>query len=81
MSEYAQFNENEKDCLQELMNISYGAATAAIADIINKEATLSIPNIQTVTTKEFKDYLKEKLLNKVEYFITNQLNPLNKAIV
>ncbi|RXK06606.1 chemotaxis protein CheX [Halarcobacter bivalviorum] len=73
MSEYAQFNENEKDCLQELMNISYGAATAAIADIINKEATLSIPNIQTVTTKEFKDYLKEKLLNKVEYFITNQL--------
>ncbi|AXH13624.1 chemotaxis protein CheX [Halarcobacter bivalviorum] len=73
MSEYAQFNENEKDCLQELMNISYGAATAAIADIINKEATLSIPNIQTVTTKEFKDYLKEKLLNKIEYFITNQL--------
>lgn len=38
-----------------------------------KKQLLSIPNIQTVTTKEFKDYLKEKLLNKVEYFITNQL--------
>jgi len=73
MSNFAQFNEEEKDCLQELMNISYGSATAAIADIINKEATLSIPNIKTVTTKEFKDYLKEKLNIQKEYFITNQL--------
>lgn len=73
MSDYAQFNEDQKDCLQELMNISYGSATAAIADIINKEATLSIPNIKTVTTKDFKDYLKNKLGSLSDYFITNQL--------
>lgn len=64
MFEYTQFNEEEKDCLQELMNISYGCATAAIADIINKEATLSIPSIKTVTTTEFKEYLKQKLTEK-----------------
>ena len=73
MSDYAQFNEDQKDCLQELMNISYGSATAAIADIIDKEATLSIPNIKTVTTKDFKDYLKSKLGSLSDYFITNQL--------
>ena len=73
MPNYVQFNEEEKDCLQELMNISYGSATAAIADIINKEATLSIPNIKTVATKEFKNYLQDKLNNHKEYFITNQL--------
>ncbi len=73
MTEYIEFDENERDCLQELMNISYGSATAAIADIINKEATLSIPNIQTVNTKQFKEYLKEKLGSQIDYFITNQL--------
>jgi len=73
MPNYVQFNEEEKDCLQELMNISYGSATAAIADIINKEATLSIPNIKTVATKEFKNYLQDKLNNHKEYFMTNQL--------
>lgn len=73
MSEYLKFNEEEKDCLQELMNISYGSATAAIADIIDKEATLSIPSIKTITTKEFQNYLQVKLLDKKDYFITNQL--------
>lgn len=54
-------NEDQKDCLQELMNISYGSATAAIADIIGKFAKLSIPKIATFSSENFKDYIKNKI--------------------
>ncbi|WP_419766383.1 MAG: chemotaxis protein CheX [Arcobacter sp.] len=54
-------NEDQKDCLQELMNISYGSATAAIADIIEKFAKLSIPKIATLSSENFKDYVKNKV--------------------
>ena len=66
-------DEDEKDCLQELMNISYGAATAAISQIISKFATLSIPRINTICSKELKGYLNQKLLSKQSYYIANQL--------
>ncbi len=54
-------NDDQKDCLQELMNISYGSATAAIADIIGKFAKLSIPKIATFSSENFKDYIKQKV--------------------
>ena len=46
-------DSDEKDCLQELMNISYGVATAAITQIVNKFATLNIPKIEIVNSIEF----------------------------
>lgn len=65
-------DEDQKDCLQELMNISYGAATAAIAEIIDKFATLNIPNIRTLTSDEFEEYF-DKMFEKYEtYYVTNQ---------
>ncbi len=66
-------NEDEKDCLQELMNVSYGAATAAISDIISKFATLSIPKIRTISSNELMTYLSNKLLSRNKYYIANQL--------
>jgi chemotaxis protein CheC len=54
-------DDDQKDCLQELMNISYGSATAAIADIIGKFAKLSIPKIATFSSENFKDYIKQKV--------------------
>ena len=66
-------NEDEKDCLQELMNISYGAATAAISEVIGKFATLSIPHINVISSTELKQYLSEKLLDTSKYYIANQL--------
>lgn len=65
-------NEDERDCLQELMNISYGAATSAVAEIINQFATLNIPKIKTANTSEFKDYFEEKFNHEVNYFVANQ---------
>ena len=73
MNKELMLNEDEKDCLQELMNISYGSATAAIAAIIDKFATLSIPNIKTISLDEFKEYQKNKLDLKTSYYVTNQL--------
>ncbi len=73
MESIIELNEDEKDCLQELMNISYGAATAAISSIIGKFATLSIPKIDTISSSELIKYLENKLLSKNKYYISNQL--------
>jgi chemotaxis protein CheC len=66
-------NEDERDCLQELMNISFGTATAAISKIIDKFATLGIPNIQTVSSDELKEHLIEKFQSHKTFYISSQL--------
>jgi chemotaxis protein CheC len=66
-------NLDQKDCLQELMNISYGSATAAIADIIGKFAKLSIPRITTLSSESFKDYIKNKIEQYHVCYMVSQL--------
>lgn len=66
-------NEDQKDCLQELMNISYGSATAAIADIISKFAKLSIPKITTLDKNGFKNYISKKIENFDKFYLVNQI--------
>jgi chemotaxis protein CheC len=62
--------EDERDVLQELMNIAYGSATAVVADMLEAFASLSIPNIQVMTTEElFKTFEK---LKSVSYFFSSQ---------
>ncbi|MGB3751074.1 MAG: chemotaxis protein CheC [Arcobacteraceae bacterium] len=73
MKDMIELNEEERDCLQELMNISYGAATAAISEIIGKFATLSIPSIKSISTVNLIDHLNQKLLDKNQYYVVNQL--------
>jgi chemotaxis protein CheC len=73
MSTQIILNEDQKDCLQELMNIAYGFATASISQIIGKFATLSIPKINTISSKDLNAYLNKKLLTNKQYYITNQL--------
>ena len=73
MKNITELNEDERDCLQELMNISYGAATAAISEIIGKFATLSIPSIRTISSGQLKEYLNDKLISKYKYYVANQL--------
>lgn len=73
MSDIIKLNEDEKDCLQELMNISYGSATAAISEILDAFATLDIPKIQIIPSKDLKPHLKEKLKASEEHFLSTQL--------
>jgi len=62
--------EDEEDVLQELMNIAYGRATAVVADMLEAFASLSIPNITIVTTKElFKTF---EVLKNASYFFSTQ---------
>ena len=46
--------EEQRDALQELMNISMGQAANALARLINAKITLSIPKIVLVSTGEFQ---------------------------
>ncbi len=64
--------EDEKDCLQELMNVAYGSATAAISEILNAFATLSIPNIKIINADELNDYLSAELDLNVEHIVSLQ---------
>lgn len=61
--------EDEKDVLQELMNIAYGNATAIVAEMLEAFATLSIPKIEILQTKELlKEFIHKK--NKSYFFST-----------
>lgn len=64
--------EDEKDCLQELMNVAYGSATAAITEILDAFAKLSIPKIQIINASELKTYLSNELNLEVEHLVSLQ---------
>ncbi len=67
-----ELTEDEKDCLQELMNVAYGSATAAITEIFDAFAKLSIPTIQIINAVDLKDYLAKELNFKDEHFVASQ---------
>lgn len=73
MSNEITFTNDEKDCLQELINISYGTATAAISKIIDKFATLSIPDIKVISAEDLTKHFLLKLKNNKTFFISNQI--------
>jgi len=66
-----ELNEDEKDVLQELMNIAYGNATAVIADMLDAFASLSIPNIKVLKTDELLATFAE--LKSTSYFFSTQV--------
>ena len=45
--------DEQRDALQELMNISMGQAANSLARLIEAKITLSIPKISSVTPSEF----------------------------
>ncbi|XPV69922.1 MAG: chemotaxis protein CheC [Halarcobacter sp.] len=66
-------NEDERDCLQELMNISFASATAAVSKIIDKFATLGIPKIETISATKLKEHLIESLVTNNSFYMASQL--------
>ncbi len=65
--------EDQRDCLQELMNIAYGSATAAISEILDSFATLNIPNIKIIKAEEIKVYLAEQIKVSHPQIVATQL--------
>lgn len=62
--------EDEKDALQELMNIAYGQAAAVIAEMLESFASLSIPNIQVMQVNQLLKTFDE--LKNTSYFFATQ---------
>lgn len=54
-------SQEERDILQELMNIAFGNATADLAQVIDIYVQLSVPNIQVVAINELSAYLKDAI--------------------
>jgi chemotaxis protein CheC len=70
-----EFNDEQKEYLQELMNISYGKGTAAIADTIESFATMEIPKIEIFNANILKDYLiSQEDIEQRCYLATQVLN-------
>ncbi len=65
-------DEDEQDCLQELMNIAYGSATASITEILNADAELGIPRIKIINANELSAYLEEESEDNTPYFASVQ---------
>jgi chemotaxis protein CheC len=66
-------NEDQQDCLQELINIAYGSGTAAISEILDAFATLSIPRINIIETPYLTEYLKSQVQVDMPQFLATQL--------
>jgi len=60
-------SEEQRDALQELMNISMGRAANALARLVGAKVTLSIPRIVSVTPIEFA-----QMLTNTEVWYTRQ---------
>jgi len=65
-------SEDQQDCLQELMNIAYGSATAAISSILDAFATLSVPEISIIDTHNLKSHLLDNIEVENSHFISSQ---------
>ncbi len=70
MSNIITLTEDEKDVLQELMNVAYGNATAVVADMLDAFASLSIPNIKIMETQKLLETFHS--LKGESYFFSTQ---------
>ena len=68
----ADFSEEEKDMLQEIMNIAFGNATADLAEVIDIYVMLSVPNVKAIGIGALPDYLKKTIHEDGESSIVEQ---------
>ena len=57
MDDFAHISEEEKDILQEIMNIAFGKAAADLAEVINIFVVLSVPDIRIIKAVDLPDYI------------------------
>ena len=55
------FSSEEKDILQEIMNIAFGNATADLSNLIDIQIILSIPDVRVLHYEALPDYLMETI--------------------
>jgi len=55
------FSEEEKDILQEIMNIAFGNATADLAEVIDIYVHLSVPDIKVIRSGALPKYINKTI--------------------
>ena len=66
-------NADEKDALQELMNISFGVASSIISDSLNSFSTMPLPRIEAMELPRLEVYFDEKFQGITQCYIVTQL--------
>jgi len=54
-------SDEEKEILQEIMNIAFGKAAAELAEVINIFVVLSVPYIEMLKAQDLPEYLKTQI--------------------
>ncbi|MFT5698648.1 MAG: chemotaxis protein CheC [Desulforhopalus sp.] len=67
-------DDDQKEILTELINISFGSATATIADLFDNFATLEVPQLNVVDLGKINRFVMEKFDNNKVYLTTQQFN-------
>ncbi len=55
------FSNDEKEILQEIMNIAFGNATANLADVIDIYVVLSVPDIQVINIGDLPEFINNAI--------------------
>ena len=66
-------SEDQKDALQELMNISFGTASSIISDSLNSFSKMPLPKIDAMGIEELEDYLVKNFDDITDCYIVTQL--------
>ena len=64
------FSEDHQDALSELINISYGTATATIADLFDNFATLQVPSVEVTRLENIGKKVLEGFVTDDIYMAT-----------
>ena len=68
-----EFNEDQIDALREFMNVSIGAATASLANLLDAFGTMHIPKIEICDSIELSQKIESTIDIKSMYYATKQL--------
>lgn len=67
------FNEDQIDALKEFINISLGAATSNIAELLNAFSTMHIPKISICNNDELVTIVESEIDKASMYYVSKQL--------
>lgn len=68
-----EFNEDQVDALREFMNVSIGAATANLANLLDAFGTMHIPKIEICNSYELVGKIESTIDLESMYYATKQL--------
>jgi chemotaxis protein CheC len=68
-----EFNEDQIDALREFMNVSIGAATASLANLLDAFGTMHIPKIEICDSSELNQKIESTIDLESMYYATKQL--------